>query len=365
MKVKCNRIALHEALQLAASIVPSRTPKAILQCAKLQTIDNQLVVTATDNEITINYHVRQVESVQEGASVVPADRLTSILRESNDDVVHLEVENAICQVIGKDSRFRIYGHDPDDYPVTDMDIKDGGFKVKAGELRRIIGQVVFAAARESTRYAINGIFWEPQGKKLRLVATDGRRLAHVEGDLVSGAKEDAKSAIVPVKTMQLIERMLHDAEETVEIVLGENQLKAVTAQAEMTSNLVQGRFPKYSDVIPTGSDRKITVNAAALQSAVKRAALLINEQSRGVKMTFADETLTLSSSTPEAGDAEIRMPVEYKGEEFSIGFNPNYILEMLRVVEEEETVWEFTESSKPGLIRVGRHFLYVIMPVTV
>jgi len=337
-----------------------------LQCAKLHTADGHLIVAATDNEITIHYHVRQVESVEEGATVVPADRLTAILRESNDDIVLLEVDDTTCQVIGKDSRFRIYGHDPEDYPVTDMSIKDGGFKVKAGELRRVISQVVFAAARESTRYAINGILWEPQGKKLRLVATDGRRLAQVEGDLIgSGVKEGASSAIVPVKTMQLIERMLHDAEETVEIVLGENQLKLVTAQAEMTSNLVQGRFPKYSDVIPTGADKKITVNAAALQSAVKRAALLINEQSRGVKLTFADETLTLSSSTPEAGDAEIRMPVEYKGEEFSIGFNPNYILEMLRIVEEDETLWEFTESGKPGLIRVGRHFLYVIMPVTV
>ncbi len=365
MNVKCNRVALFEALQLAASIVPSRTPKPILQCAKLQTADGHLIVTATDNEITIHYHVRQVESVKEGATVVPADRLTAILRESSDDVVHLEVEEAICQVIGKDSRFRIYGHDPADYPVTDMMVKDGGFKIKAGELRRIINQVVFAAARESTRYAINGIFWEPQGKKLRLVATDGRRLAHVEGDMVGSAKDSAANAIVPVKTMQLIERMLHDAEETVEIMLGENQLKIVTAQAEMTSNLVQGRFPKYSDVIPTGADRKISVNSAALQSAVKRASLLINEQSRGVKLTFADETLTLSSSTPEAGDAEIRMPVAYKGEEFSIGFNPNYILEMLRVVEDEETSWEFTESGKPGLIRAGRHFLYVIMPVTV
>jgi DNA polymerase III subunit beta len=367
MNVKCSRAALCEALQLASSIVPARTPKPVLQCARIQADqqDQKLTVTATDGEITIKYIVPQVQIVSSGVAVVPAERLASILRESADETVDLEVTDATCQVVGRDSRFHVFGHDPNDFPVVAPLERDGHLKIKAAMLRRMITQTTFAAAKESTRYAINGVLWEHQGKKLRMVATDGRRLARADGELAASEKEGDQSVIVPVKTLQLIERLLSDPDEKIQVSFTGNQINLCTALAEVVGNLVQGRFPKYSDVIPTGCDKKAQVEIEPFRSAVRRAALLTNEQSKGIHLVFDDGKLCLSSSTPEAGDAEITMKAGYKDAKFEIGFNPQYLLDMLRVIDEPELICEFTEGSKPGLIRAGKDFLYVIMPVTV
>ncbi len=367
MKIKCNRVALFEAVQLASAIVPVRTPKPILQCAKIAADEakGQVTVEASDNEVTVKHVITQVEITTGGAAVVPADRITAILRESQDETIQLEVEDAACEVIGSDSRFRVYGHDANDFPVMSAQKGDIGICVEAKVLKHMIHRVSFAASRESSRYALNGVLWEQQGKKLRMVATDGRRLAHVDGDIAKVIKDLDQTAIVPVKTMILLERIVTDPDEKIEIGFSGNQVLVKTVSAEITGTLIQGRFPKYEDVIPSGCDKSVVFGVEGLQSAVRRAALLTNEQSRGVALAFAPGQLQLTSSTPEMGEAQVNMPIDYDGDEAAIGFNPQYILEMLRVVDAEEIQFEFSDGKKPGLIRGGKDFLYVVMPVTV
>jgi DNA polymerase III subunit beta len=367
MNIKCNRVALYEAVQLASSIVPARTPKPILQCAKIQADqkEQRLTVTATDNEITVKYIVPQVQVNAEGAAVLPADKITSILHEGADETVDLEVNDSTCQVVGKDSRFRIYGHDPDDFPVIGELQKDEVVQIKAGVLKRMIHRTLFAAARENTRYAINGVLWEQHGKTLRMVATDGRRLAMIDGEVIPGDKDAEQTAIVPAKAWTVIDKILHDPEEKIQISFSGNQMTTNTALAEITCNLVQGRFPKYVDVVPCGCNKKAQLEAEVFRSAVRRAALLSTEQSRGVLLSFSGEKLCLTSSTPETGDAEINMNVKYSGEDLKIGFNPQYLSDALRVIEEPEVVFDFVESTKPGLLSAGKDFRYVIMPVSV
>lgn len=367
MKVKSNRAALAEALQLAASVVPARTPKPVLQCAKLQAKDdNTITVTATDNELTVKYIVPQVEVAEPGVVVVPADRIMSIVRESTSETISLQVTDATCEVIAKDSRFHVYGHDPDDFPEQEAWQGAPTLSVNAGVLCSMIHRSAFAAARENTRYAINGVLWEASGKKkLRMVATDGRRLAQVDGETLSAQDPDKCNAIVPVKTMSAMEKILTDADEKIEISFTANQLRLTSSRAELCSNLIQGRFPKYSDVIPSGCTCKAQIEVEALRTAVRQAALLATDQSTGVLMNFTADKLCVTSRTPEAGDAEVTIPVQYDGQELKIGFNPHYLLELLRVVNEPEIVAEFDDGTKPGLVRVGKDFLYVLMPVTV
>jgi len=367
MKFTCNRAALHEALQIASSIVPARTPKPILQCAQIKADKKAqtVAVMATDNEISVQYTIPQVQVDVEGTAVLPADRLTAILHESGDETLALEQTDSTCQILGRDCKFRVFGHDPDDYPVLAPFPEKPTLTMQAGILKRMIHRSSFAAARENTRYAINGVLWEQHGKKLRMVATDGRRLAKVEGTPSSVADDTEHTTIVPAKTMQVIERILHDPEEKVQIGLLDAQVAIQTSAVRVMSSLVQGRFPKYSDVIPDSDGQKIQVNTEQFLSAVRRAALLTNEQSKGVLLSFTKDQLCLTSSTPEAGEAEVRVPVEYKGGEFKIGFNPQYLLEMLRVVTEPEVVCELIDESKPGVIKAGKDFLYVLMPVTV
>lgn len=367
MNVKCSRTALFEAVQLASSIVPARTPKPILQCAKITADEKnrQLTVETSDNEVTVKHVITQVQVAAAGTAVIPADRIAAILRESQDEAIQLEVEDAACEVIGGDSRFRVYGHDPDDFPVVDAPKGDSGISIKADVLKSMIHRVSFAASRESSRYALNGVLWEQNGKKLRMVATDGRRLAQVDGDLAKVEKDLEQTAIVPIKVMTLLERVVTDPDEKIEVGFSGNQVLVRTASAEITGTLIQGRFPKYQDVVPSGCDKSVDFQVEAIQSAVRRAALLTNEQSRGVALAFSTGKLQLTSSTPEMGEAQINMSIDYDDGEAEIGFNPQYILEMLRVVDVEQIHFEFSDGKKPGLIRAGKDFLYVVMPVTV
>jgi len=367
MKIRCNRDVLHEAVQLAASIVPGRTPKPILQCAKLEADQEaqKLTVVATDGDITITYSIDQVQVEQSGAVVIPASRISAILHETTDETVNLEVIGAACQIMAKDSRFRIFGDEPGDFPVVSSAEKEVSLQIKADLLSRLIRLTTFAAARESSRYAINGVLWEIESKKLVMVATDGRRLAQALGEVAPSATGLSQTAIVPVKLMVMLARVLNDPDEQVGVDFSSNQVSMWTSRVELRGNLAQGRFPKYADVIPQQLDKKARVGAEALRSAIRRVALLTNESSRGVLLTFENSRLQLSSSTPEAGEAEVNMEIEYGGDKFQIGFNPQYVLEVLRVIEEPEVICEFSDASKPGLMRAGKGFLYVLMPVTV
>ena len=300
--------------------------------------------------------------IPEGADAVV---MQEMCQQVEDKVVINTVVEAACNVSGKDSKFRIYGHDPDDFPVIPTAQEEIYVEIKAETLKNMIHHTVFAAARENTRYAINGVLWEQDGKKLRMVATDGRRLAMIDGKCKVAEKKLEENAIIPVKAMTVMERILNNPDEIVQISFMGNQITTSTALAKLTCNMIQGRFPKYSDVIPSGCDKTIQIDSEALRSAVRRAALLTNEQSRGILLAFSKGQLCLSSSTPEAGEAEINMEIEYQGEPFKIGFSPQYILDVLRVLTEPQVTCEFSDGNKPGLIRAGKDFLYVVMPVTV
>ena len=200
-------------------------------------------------------------------------------------------------------------------------------------------------------------------KTLLELRTESRQRADQENsEFISDAE---LTAIVPVKTMQLVERVLNDPEEMVQVGFLDNQISIGTSTVQVTSNLVQGRFPKYEDVIPSSYEKRVRLETELLRRGVRRVALLTNEQSRGILMTYTTGELCLTSSTPEAGEAEIKMPAEYEGEELKIGFNPQYILDVLRVVDESEIFCEMSDAAKPGVLRAGKDFLYVIMPVSV
>ena len=177
------------------------------------------------------------------------------------------------------------------------------------------------------------------------------------------------SAVVPIKAINLIERLLTDPEQTVSLQFKENKLFVQISSetggvtATMSTSLVEGTFPPYNDVIPKDSDKKVTLNRDRFFSAVRRAALLTNEESKGVRLAFAAGTLSISSRAPEMGEAKIDLPVEYGGEAIEIGFNPTYLLDALKVADQETVTFEMKTPNKPGLLKSGPGFLYVVMPV--
>lgn len=365
MKVICNRGALLEALMVAGNVVAARTPKPVLQCVKLTAADNSLTVAATDLEVAIRYSDNQVQIEQAGEALVPADKLRDIVRESVDDTLSIEVAGDNANIRGQDSHFKIFTQKPSDFPPVPDFEGEAQFQVPGGQLKQLIGQTLFAAAKESTRYAFNGVLVVAKAKKISLVSTDGRRLAMAKGDLSAGDKLDKEGvkAIVPTKALNLMDKLIDDPEEQVSFQVRENQVIFHTSSATLTSNLVEGTFPPYEDVIPKDTDKKMTAATADFLSAIRRAALLTTEESKGVRMAFSKKGLVLTSRSPESGEATINFPCKYEGADVEIGFNPQFLTEALRVVDSDEISLDLTAANRPGLLKGGANFLYVIMPV--
>lgn len=363
MKVIAQTAALQEALTLAGSIVATRTPKPVLQCVKLIAADKVLTLLATDLEAGCRYRIEAVQIEEEGEALVPADRLAGIVRESADDEsLTLETEKEACHIRGAASHFKILGYDPTEYPAVAEFAEEGDFQIPAGEFAKMIAKTLFATAKTHSHYAISGVLCEASGKKLQLVATDGHRLAQTKGSLSKAVAKDI-SAIIPTKLMGLIQRVAGSGDEMLDVRIQENQILVRTARAVLVSTLVQGNFPKYGDVIPKECTLKAVIDTGQLEHRVRQAALLTTEESKGVRLSFKSDTVTLSSRAPEAGEAEVTCPVNYSGEDLEIAFNPSFLLDALRVCESDQINLEMNASNKPAVIKAGSDFLYVLMPV--
>ncbi len=363
MKVICDRAALLESLNLVGGVVATRTPKPVLTCVKLTAADATLTLAATDLEVAVQVSTGRVEVSEPGVALVPADKLNQIVRESIDPTLTLETKGDETHIKTADSHFKLLGYPADDFPSLPTFEGEANFELTAGDLHKIVAQTIFATARENSRYAINGVLFDREKNKLAVVATDGHRLAMARTTCKAG-EGDQRSAIVPTKALNILLKLFHDGETSVRVRFVDNQILFASEDSLLASNLVEGNFPPYRDVIPKDSDRKASLGTDAFASAVRRAALLTNEESKGVRMSFSGNGLTLSSRAPEMGEATIDVDLpEFQGEPMDIGFNPHYVLDALKVVEEDRITFEFKAPNKPGVIRTGSEFLYVIMPV--
>jgi len=362
MKCICDRSALNEALTATAGVAAARTPKPILQCIRVSAAADELVLTAYDQEVGLRCRVKQVEIAKPGEVLVSGDRLALIVRESQDETLAFETEAELLHIRGSDSHFQIVGQNVHEFPpVPDME-GEPDFTVKVGHLREAVERTVFSAARENTRYAINGVLWQKSAKKLQLVATDGRRLALSFATLEKASPEDA-SAIVPLKPLNLLQRLHFGADDLLDVRLLPNQIVMRTERATISSVLVEGRFPKWEDVIPQDLDKRLSLSTQKLLSAVIRAALLASMESKGIKVHLDGNRMVLSSRSAEQGEATVQLEVpDYTGGAVTIGFNPEFLRDALRVCEETVTL-ELKEGAKPAVITSGPRFKYVVMPV--
>ncbi|MFO0893977.1 MAG: DNA polymerase III subunit beta [Phycisphaerales bacterium] len=367
LKVVCDRAHLLDALTTACSVVSARTSAPALACVKLTAKDGILTLRSSDGEVWVALSVPQVDIKEEGQALVPADKLLQIVRASEDSTLTLDLQKQALLVRGEDARFTIFGHDVKEYPaLREVPASRAEFETTADVLRRLIERTLFATAMDNSRYAFNGVLLDRKGKKLRMVATDGRRLAVARGECQKG--EGDTSAIIPTKAMTTLNRLIEDPAAPIRVAREENRIQFQIGDgadgAVLISNLVEGTFPPFEDVIPKDLDRRITFDRDHFSSAVRRAALLTNEESKGVRLSFTQESVVLRSRAPEVGEAEITLPLEgFQGEPIEIGFNPQYLTDALKVVDPGEVVIELKAPNKPGVLKAGGEFTYVVMPV--
>jgi DNA polymerase-3 subunit beta len=337
----------------------------MLRSVRVEAQPDVLLLSATDLELSLRCALTQVEVSEPGVTLVVAETLARIVKECTDELLSIETIENLLHVQGHGSHFQIVTHDPADFPAIPKIEGEPDIIVDCAVLRRLVDWTVFASARESTRYAINGVLWDVGEHDITLAATDGRRLSVAHGDLIRGGEaHGGLQAIVPARALSLLARLPVDPGTRVGVKITANQLLADVGRVMISTSLVEGNFPRYRDVIPTDCNRVVELDTAEFSSALKRAALLTNEESKGVRFAFSEGTLTLSSRAPEQGEAEIVFLVAYHGEPVEIGFNPVYLLEVLRATTAEKITFAFKEPNRPGIVRVGNDYTYVVMPVS-
>jgi len=370
MKAIFHREGLLAACQLASVAVATRDVKPILRNIKAILEADRCTLMATDLELGIRLDVRSVKVEEPGEAILPAARLVAILRESTDEELTIEAGPDACVVRGQFNEFEMPGEDPAAFPDIPAFAEEKYHELTAGTLRTMIRRTLFAAASaEHARFgATTGVLCEFEEGLARLVATDGRRLALAEGAATTqgGHTTKGQMPVVPTKTMNLLERNLHEENEVIRVSLRPNEALIRSERAMIYSRLVEGRYPNYRQVLPQKHNYKVPLTVGPFQQAIRQAAIMTDDESKRVVFSFAKKKLTLQARGVEAGRSKVEMPLDYDGKPIEISFDPKFLLEMLRVLEPDAQIsLEMVDSSSPALFRCDADYQYVVVPLVV
>jgi DNA polymerase-3 subunit beta len=367
MKLVCHRGALAAAFQVVSGVVPTRTPKAILQNIKVEAVPGRAVLIGTDQEVGIRYAISEADVQQPGEVLLPTSRVLAILREMQGETVSIESTESGTWVRGDRAEYKLGAENPAEFPSVAEFPDQPAYQISAGTLRQMIRRTLFATDTESTRYALGGVLVELKGDSITLAATDTRRLAVVQGPVVPGDAPPVENPtpVVPSKAMSLIERSLANEADTVSLLIRQNDVLVKTTTATIYSRLVEGRFPKYQDVIPARSPISIEIATGPFYATVRQAQIVTSEESRGVDFDFGAGLLTLCSRAADVGESKVELPISYDGEKLVITFDPRYVADFLRVLEAEQPLkLELTDSESAAVFRTDDGYTYIVMPLS-
>ncbi len=371
MKAVIERATLLKCLGHVQSVVERRNTIPILSNVLIEaSADNSIRMMATDLDLQINETVEaQVETA--GAITVAAHTLFDIARKLPEgSQVALSASDGKMQVVAARSRFNLSTLPRDDFPIIAEGDLPVQFELPAATLRQIIDKTRFAISTEETRYYLNGIFFhiaEDGGVPvLKAAATDGHRLARVTFPRPDGA-DSMPDIIVPRKCIAELRKLLDEVDGSVEISLSGSKIRFGMGTAVLTSKLIDGTFPDYSRVIPTGNDKLLKIDPKSLMEGVDRVATIASEKTRAVKMAVEKDKITLSVTSPENGTATEEVPGDYGSDAIEIGFNARYLMEILQQVEGDTVEVHLADAAAPTLLRENDKSaaLYVLMPMRV
>lgn len=361
MKIKCLKDDILGGLQAVQNIAGGRGTLPILSNVLLEARDDELVLTTTDLEMGMRKRVK-AKVTKDGAITLPAKRLLAILRELPVTDVVMETSDQKEVIIRYDvSYVKILGLPKEEFPPLPDFRKNRSLKIPQKALGEMIRKTHYAISHDESRYVLNGMHLIFAKGRIAAVATDGRRLAlcEVAADVPDGVD---KGIIIPTKAVIELGRVVEDDGE-IEIFLGENQAAFSKDGCSLVTRLIEGHFPSYQQVIPQKLEHKLMLGREELLSAVRRAALLTSEQLNSIKIALTKNKLIISANTPDVGEAREEVAISYAGEDVAIAFNPHYLIDVLKNLDEQEIAFEFTDALNPGVVRSGKSFLYVIMPI--
>lgn len=364
MKFKINKKDFLKILQRIQGIVEKRNSMPILSNILIDAKKDMVYVVSTDLEIFIKDSCG-ADVEKEGSITVNARKFFEIIKELPDDLITISLGEADkVTVKGGRAKFKIPGLDAKEFPAFPSCEEDKLTKIKPDNLKNMIDKTLFATSTDEVRYNINGVLFEKQDSKIRMVATDGHRLALIEGE-AEEIEGHNKGVILPRKGITEIRKLLEDKDDAVMIGFTNKNITVKKGSAIMNIRLIEGEFPDYNQVIPKDTNKEIIINREELLASLKRVSILSAEKIKGVKFTVSKGRLNLSSSTPENGDATEEIDIDYDGEGIEIAFNARYFMDVLEMLDEEKVRFGLKEQLNPGVLKIPETeaFTYVIMPM--
>ena len=354
-------------LQSVCGIVEKRHTLPILSNVLIEKSGDQLTLLATDIEIQIKTHTAGAGGTEKSAVTVGARKLQDILRSLPDSAeVSLELSDKRMQVRAGKSRFNLQTLPAEDYPrMAQADSEQARLQLTQKQFKRLISLVQYAMAQQDIRYYLNGLLLVVMGNEIRVVATDGHRLAYASEQLPESLPRT--EVILPRKTVIELSRLLADNDEALDIQLSPNQAIFRFGDIELVSKLIDGKFPDYERVIPQNHNKVITIPRTTLLQSLHRAAILTNEKFRGVRVVLAPGSLKIISSNADQEEAQEELEINYDAEALDIGFNVTYLLDVLNNVSNEAVEIRLADANSSALITLpgNDHFKYVVMTMRI
>jgi DNA polymerase-3 subunit beta len=367
MKLTITREQLQEGLVAVAASVPTKTTLPVLANILLEASKDGLRLSGTDLDIAVATTV-PASVDQEGAITLPARKLVEIVRELPSAPIRLVAsgEQRVTIECGR-SKFKLLGLPKEEFPAFPTVKFEGGWRAPAQELQKMIGHVAFAASTEESRPILNGVLWELRPERMRMVATNGHRLARMDVPTPASGTAGTADLIVPPKALEQIRR-LFASEDEIEIARSDNHLGFRSPSTQVFTRLIEGPYPNYEQVIPRENDKAATADKSALTSALRRMSIVASDQTHRIRMGFSNGSCKLSVQTPDLGEAQEEVTVAYDGDPLEIGFNASYLLEILKYMPTEEVRMTFKAPERAATCEpVGWNdpasFMALVMPL--
>lgn len=364
MKFTITRENLQQGLAAVGASIPTRTTLPVLSNILIEAGPDGVQLSGTDLDIAVTLRV-PAEVEDAGAITVPAKKLQELARELPEQPARIKTTGERFELVCGKATFRLNGMPRDEFPSFPQVDFSASWRIPGAVMSSMIERTSFAVSTEESRPILNGVLWQLADGEMRMVATNGHRLAKLS---VSASEDGAPHAdlIVPPKALAQVQRLFDDEAE-IDVARSENHLGFRQDGVEVFTRLIEGPYPNYEQVIPKDNDRIAVADKETLTRALRRMAVVASEQTHRVRLSFAGNALRLSVETPDLGDAHEEMEVEYEGEALDIGFNANYLLEVLRFMPTDEVRLSFKAPERAATVQpmddAAGEYLCLIMPL--
>ncbi|HEA26166.1 MAG TPA: DNA polymerase III subunit beta [Ectothiorhodospiraceae bacterium] len=368
MKFVLPKSRLNRYLQHILQVVPTKSTLPILTNVLVEALENKIKISATDLDVSITTTI-ECQVSKKGSASLPARILFDIIREVPESEISFETVGNRLEIKIPNGTFKIATVSADDFPKLPAINTKKEIKISSSDLVDMIRKVTFACSDDETRPALNGVLWQTKGERMQMVATDGHRLARmaVANPKLQGLNDDV---IVPPKVLNLLPKLMLDTDSEVGIIFGENNLVFNLGDIILTSRLIEGPYPNFEQVIPTVNDKKLVVAKEDLAGALRRVSILSNALTHQVKFSAKAGGLTLSTTNADmGGEGKEKLECDYSGEPIEMGYNANYISDILGKIEGDEVIVELSTPVAAGVIYSpnlpSEDYLCLIMPLRI